>query len=272
MKLVALILGILFGAGVLMLAKGQIDGSAGAVAEGAVEGAEAPVTVVGIIAQRRANMRPWSGAAAESAVFDTSRLTDKRAVHVAVTVPFEDLLAEGEDAPEEVYRDTYAAARAPAHLAALCAEVLETIALQCDVANPRAKVLRDGEVSIKGKLRFVPRDAAGTPSASGEARVMLMPLSFQSGTMTHNSARGRIGFMEMAQEACARLREIVGNCVINDLHFKPVRNARHNGKVLMEVQGRLAIYAGQAEVDGKAIDAAFEGLTGGLRLLRRKGS
>jgi hypothetical protein len=282
MKLIAMFLAVLLGAGILMLTKGQINGvspQAAAVAQGVSsadgEAQAPPRSVADVVADRRMNLRPWANAAAEAPAFDTSRFTQKRSVDVTFSIPFKDMLNEGEAAPDVAFRGVYAAARAAMEIAKLCPELLETIAIACDVTDPRAKLHGEDmdQVALTGRLLFLPRDAAGTaPGRDVVARVMFMPMTFQRGMLIRNTPEGRMGYLRMVRAGCYGLRQIVGNCVIRDVEFEKPRSSRHSPWAMTQVSARLAVYADQEQVDASKINAAFRMLGNGAMLFPQNGS
>ncbi|TNF21057.1 MAG: hypothetical protein EP318_08355 [Rhodobacteraceae bacterium] len=99
-----------------------------------------------------APLRWWQRRKDFNDTVNTSFLSDERFVSIELEMPFAELLAAGEPIPDPVFREVYAAARAPSRLIRLCAEVLDTLAVTCDVAKPRARVKDDGRTTLQGNL------------------------------------------------------------------------------------------------------------------------
>lgn len=123
-----------------------------------------------------APVRWWNASAEMKDTFNTAYLADGRYVSVETRQPFAAILMAGEASPEPIYQDVYVAARAPAHLIALCGELLQTIATACDVARPKGKTTRHDTATMGGALRFVPVDDPGPLKKTEGAK--LTKLSF----------------------------------------------------------------------------------------------
>ena len=89
-------------------------------------------------------------------------LTAGRSVSYRLTLPIEALMAEGEEPPAPAFHELYAMARAPFVFLPFCDEVLKRLGKLCDVASIDVR-LREEDIRMTARLRYVPAYAVGTP-------------------------------------------------------------------------------------------------------------
>ena len=70
-------------------------------------------------------------------VYSPDEITRGRSVLTRIDLPFEDMLAPGEEMPPRELKDLYATMRAPSYLAPLCDEILGLLATSC----PNTRIL-----------------------------------------------------------------------------------------------------------------------------------
>lgn len=204
-----------------------------------------------------APMRWWSRRADLSDTFNTSFLSDDRHVQILLRLPFEDLLAPDEPMPEDVFKNAFAAARAPAHLITLCPELLSTIAVKCDVSRPAGRVGADGLAEVSGALRFVPADAPGTLPQTENADFLSLPVALTQNLELPFTRAGRERALSVARALCRALRDQAGNCVITRVVLEPVAHTGAGGIERLEARAVLTIYADPSQVDRQALKNAL---------------
>lgn len=180
----------------------------------------------------------WRNRSELNETFSTDELNHRRKVSYEISVPFVDLLNPGEAAPDEVFRDVYASARAPARIMAFCPELLETLALRCDVTGTSARIDRDGTARIEGDLVYLPAYRMGDPSTVQNGDVF----SARARLSQHEDSReGRAGAIGQALTVCDALRETFGNCVLTSL------SARKRLDGSSDPYAEFTVYANKAE-------------------------
>ena len=149
--------------------------------------------------------------------FSTDAITARRFVSVAEIVTFDDLLAPGENVPDQELHKLYATARAPARLFTYCAEILATVGTACDVIHTDVRLNRAGKYELSGRLGFVPRADFGDPSnvANGEIVNARVSLPYEGNIAPANDAETRQAILQEAQAICDTLRAELGNCVLS---------------------------------------------------------
>lgn len=197
--------------------------------------------------------RWWNDRVKLNDTFNTSFLSDARRASITVALPLEELLLDDQPMPEDVFKDVYAAALAPAHMIGICAELLATVAVKCDLSHPEGKIARDGLTELTGRLRYVPRDDPGELPQTSQAEYLDLLFSLSDGADVPFTPEARQNAMNVARLLCKALRAQAGNCVITRIRMKPQRNARSKGQQLLEASTVLTVYADPAQVDEKAL-------------------
>ena len=115
----------------------------------------------------------------------------------------------------------YAAVRAPARLAAYCADTLEAIASTCEVIHSDVRNTGDGNLELMGRLGFVPTSDLGDPATveNGKLFNTQVTLPYEGKFPPENEATNRIQMLTQAQEICDQLRVEFGNCVLTRVRF-----------------------------------------------------
>lgn len=144
-----------------------------------------------------------------------------REVSFGEIVPFEALLGPAELPPEDIYRDLYAAARAPARAQGECASVLDAFAATCQVRAAEIRRLDDGRYRIEARLAFLPAELpAGLPQADPQSvSVTLGEGGGTEGIAPADLPAARARLYRLAREACAELRASAGACVIESVEI-----------------------------------------------------
>ena len=148
-------------------------------------------------------------------------LTSYRSVAYSIEMPFEALLAPGESAPEEAYRELYAMARAPSRLIAMCPEILGALASKCDVGQSEGDIRRDGTVRVSGHLDYIPAYDIGDPSAVKNGEVVTSSARIVDHRELANTPENRAEAFRRSLSLCDTVREKFGNCVLASLRFSP---------------------------------------------------
>lgn len=211
-------------------------------------------------------VRWWKNRTKLNDTFNTSFLSDARMVSVELPVALEDLLHPEEDMPEDAFKNVYVAARAPAHLMDLCRELLNTIAVKCDLSKPNGKIARDGVPELRGHLRFIPADAPGELPQTDEAEYTNLGVSLSDGQDLPFTTQGREVALKVAGELCRALRVQVGNCVVTRVNFRPQWTARVEGPLKLRASAVLTVYADPADIDQAALKDELNQLHEHLRL------
>lgn len=205
-----------------------------------------------------APVRWWKNRTKLNDTFNTSYLSDERGVSVSMVMPFEELLIQGENAPEDVFREVYAAARAPAQLMALCPEVLETIAVTCDVQRTSARVDRDGFAHLAGTLRFIPNGALGDLPDIDTAKLIPVRVRQPEDRDVTFTAETRIAVLQETARTCALLRAQIGNCVTTQITLKAEMQRDTTLLPRLRSYAVFTVYADPATLDEDAISAALD--------------
>ena len=153
--------------------------------------------------------------------YSLEELTAHRSVFYTIEMPFDALLAPGEAAPDAVYRELYAMARAPALLATMCPEILGTLARKCDVGQSQGGIQRDGAVRISGSLDYIPSYDIGNPAAVSNNEVVRVSARIADRREFTNTPENRAEAVSRTLSLCGKVREKFGNCVISSLEFSP---------------------------------------------------
>lgn len=154
---------------------------------------------------------------------------------------------------------------APAHLMNLCREVLNTIAVKCDLSNPSGKIARDGVPLLRGYLRFIPADAPGELPQTDDVEYTNLRVSLSDGQNLPHTARGRENALKVAGELCGALRAQVGNCVVTRVNFQTQPDSRSDSQLKLRASAVLTVYANPADVDKAALKDKLNQVRGHLR-------
>ncbi len=201
--------------------------------------------------------RWWNARGELNDTFNTSYLSDARGVRMEVRLPLDALLAEGEALPEEVFREVYAAARAPQHLISLCPELLSTIEKKCDLTRPAAKIDRDGLAKLSGSLRFVPRDEPGTLPEAKDAEMINLRVSLTQGQTVAFTPENRQEVLRLTRNLCNRLRVLAGNCVITRVSLMPRRASSRDDAQVLDAGAVLTVYGQPSQIDKAGLEDAM---------------
>jgi len=154
--------------------------------------------------------------------FSLDELNKARIVTVSVSVTIDDVLADGETAPEQVYEPLYVEARAPAYLMQFCRDVLATIGSECVVSNTRTNPAKDGTFTMSGDLRYLPSYDLGQPEKQDGAKLLYVGVEL-AGRSTKdlpvNGAVARRGYLNNSASICAALTAEYGNCVVSSVNL-----------------------------------------------------
>lgn len=201
----------------------------------------------------------WRNNKKLQAVFSSDTLTNEREVTIHRNVPFESLLAPGEALPTPEFHHLYAAARAPALLEPYCAEILQHLALKCQLTQTSAFVDR-GRVSVTGKFSYIPAFELGDPDSVENGTVLetgyfdiFNDYKKPAGSKRlPNSLEGRAQGMARAMEMCGHIRAQFGNCVIRDISL----NSAHYGieKNALLVTAKFVTYADKNQYREKTFE------------------
>lgn len=205
-----------------------------------------------------APVRWWRDHKKLNDTFNATYLSEASQGHFVIILPFEDMLNPGEAMPDDVYKDVYVAARGPSHLIKLCTELLNTIAVKCDLSKPQGKIGRDGLAQVSGLLRYVPQDDPGILPETKEAEYMNLHFSLSGREEMPYTSEMRERAFTLAQSLCDALRLQAGNCVITRVDMKPQFRRGAEGVAVLEADARLTVFADPAQVDKKALDASLE--------------
>ncbi|MEM7719613.1 MAG: hypothetical protein AAF222_10460 [Pseudomonadota bacterium] len=168
--------------------------------------------------------------------FSTEEITTGRSVSTEITVPFAELLQDGEALPPVELKPLYATLRASAYLMPLCDEMLGTLALACEIGafkasvrHPgdhrslisRAEYPEDGLVILKGAIHYLPAYALGNPAIVPNADMNGARMRLLQGAQVPDTAAGRQEIFAEALALCDGLRDRFGNCVIRQISLDP---------------------------------------------------
>jgi len=187
--------------------------------------------------------------------FSLEDLTRYRSVSFTLNMPFEDILAPGEEAPEEIYRELYAMARAPSRLIAMCPEILGVVASKCDVGDSDGDVKRDGTVRLSGDLDYIPAYDIGDPSTVKNGEVVMVYATVAGRGELENTPEARKLVYQRTVSLCGALRERFGNCVISHLALTPSINRDSD---TLAVSSDFAIYADKTVYRQKSVQAELD--------------
>jgi len=157
--------------------------------------------------------------------FSPDELNKARTVTVSADVTIDDLLADGEAAPEQVYEPLYIEARAPVFLMQFCRDVLATIGSECVVNNTKTKQTTDGTFSMSGDLRYLPSYDLGQPEKQDGAKLLSVVADLagqRAKDLPVNGAIARKDYLNNSASICAALTAEYGNCVVSDVNLVTV--------------------------------------------------
>ena len=185
---------------------------------------------------------------------------DERQVSISFRVPFEELLDEGESAPDIALRSLVAEARAPGLAMRYCPEVVDTLATGCAVNRTRAHYRDDEqEVSIEADLAYLPAYEIGEQPSGAEvvdAFVTLVTEADPEPRPKFQSAARRF-YMIKAMRLCDQVRAKLGNCVIQSLKLseRGLLRGGTDGETLMSARLRVAVVVPKRSVSSGELGA-----------------
>lgn len=203
-------------------------------------------------------VRWWSGKTKLNDTFNTSYLSSSRTVRMEIAQPFETILNAGEAIPEDVFKDVFVAARGPQNLIPLCAELLATIAVECDLWKPKGKLGKENLAVMSGFLRFIPADDPGVLPQSESAKVQTFGFSISDSIDIPYSAQGRIEALTRARLACDAVRTAFGNCVITDVRLEPETLTGKEALKNLRARVRVSIYTDRTDLERRDVRKLME--------------
>ncbi|MEM6693276.1 MAG: hypothetical protein AAF626_01245 [Pseudomonadota bacterium] len=161
---------------------------------------------------------------ATHALFDVNTPNRARRIEIIRTVTIDAALADGEAAPEPALHELYLAARGPDMIMAECPNVLKVLARVCAVADFDVDPRDDGEFRLRLNVGFLQVEPAGDLSLIDESTVETRRYTISA----YEDALVKESDLEIvrrnayatAQDACNKLRDLVGSCVVNEVHIK----------------------------------------------------
>ena len=192
-------------------------------------------------------------------VFNTTELTQRRAISYSRSITIEDVLAEGEAMPDPSLHDLYVTARAARALTVECPAILATLATSCKPAEVRVDKRDNGMFDISGMLAFTPSTPPGTPTAEGELVYTVHRTSLDFGdangieTTEGGISAARSEYYTRAEQACEAVRKTMGMCLIEEMKFK-VRKDRRSEMYRVSVEAKLSSMGVQGASQGKFAD------------------
>lgn len=176
--------------------------------------------------------------------FNTEALTKRRVVSFNEQIPFQALLASGEEPPAEGLRELYATARVPEYLMRYCPETLTGFAKGCGYAFSKASINRDGKVVLEGRLAVVPDYDLGDPSAVRNGKVFSANLVLWPRSEFFDNAQNRQRALSRAVELCDEMRSFYGNCVVSMVRFNRRQDHRKpNAAPRLDAWVSVSVYA-----------------------------
>lgn len=151
--------------------------------------------------------------------FNPTELTRERYVSYKFEMPFESLLKSGENAPDPAFKELYALARVPQTVMSRCPEILQHLGSKCDVAQTSATISRDGTARLSGQLHYVPSYEMGDPSTVSNGKLISARTRLIKQRELRNTPENRAVVFGRALDVCAKLRALIGNCVISSINM-----------------------------------------------------
>lgn len=220
-----------------------------------------------------ANSAPVSEFWAENpklvALFKPDSLTRNHRLEFETHLSYDTVLNDGEAYPPTALRELYALARAPMMLIPVCDEMLAAgLARKCDVFHPRIQMHEDGDVTLRGTLRFLPAYTLGNPETVKYGDLHEVHGSLTRGLNIADTPEGRQEVMSIALQTCAELRARIGNCVISSMGFdRPRRPRQANGGDTLEIDAyaRFQVFADRREYRAGSAKALVQEILDGLK-------
>ena len=190
---------------------------------------------------------------------------DERQVSISFRVPFEELLDEGEFAPDIALRPLIAEARAPGLAMRYCPEVVNTLATGCAVHRTRARYREEEQdVAIEADLAYLPAYDIGEQPSGAEVIDAFVTLDTEADPEPRpkfQSAARRF-YMIKAMRLCDQVRAKLGNCVIRSLNLseRGLWRGGADGETLMSARLRVAVVVPKRSVSSGELGAYIQEL------------
>lgn len=178
--------------------------------------------------------------------YSADALSERRRVAVEVTMQMEDLLAPGEALPDPALHELYARSRAASFLIQRCPEILGEFATTCDVGNNQGSILRDGRVSIKGSLLYLPNYEIGDLSTVENGHILTSGLGIvDRRDNLADTPENRAEAVRQALLVCDLVKAKFGNCLISNLTLSQRRpRPRDDDQTIrMTASATVAVFA-----------------------------
>lgn len=159
------------------------------------------------------------------ALFDPEGYFNLRHVAFTETLSVDDVLGEGEIAPEEDLHRLYVVARAPGRAMAYCDVMLETLATGCAIGSTEVDPRDDGTFNVTSRMSYRPAYDMGSTEVDGARDLYTVRVDLPRPRSDRRLARDQVGarkteVIEATLAACDTLREERGNCVIERIDFR----------------------------------------------------
>ncbi len=141
-----------------------------------------------------------------------------RFVTIDAYVRLDELLAEGEKAPQKSMEEVFAKSRAVMFARAECERLLETLARECVVAGADGRL--DGNlVRMNAMFRFVQRDGFGSLNEGGAYVFTTADTVLERDASVYQSGAGaaRAALYKKAAAECSAIRRRDGSCALTRL-------------------------------------------------------
>ncbi|MEM8755265.1 MAG: hypothetical protein AAGF90_20065 [Pseudomonadota bacterium] len=198
--------------------------------------------------------------------FDETRFVRNRIVRTERYATLDDVLASGENRPEEALADLYMEARAAMLLAEDCAPLLVSMALKCRITEVEVGRRRDGRYHLTGSLSYAPGYDMGAP-APGGGEIIESSISLTPKLGPSDSVAARELLLDRAVEICAGLRHRFDNCFVSRVAFtlsRPAEPSPGSAGQLLTVYANFAVHGVWSKVNQHSLDAAVEELAGAI--------
>ncbi len=157
------------------------------------------------------------------ALFVDDKFTRRRSINYSEKVSIDDMLNEGEVAPDRQFEELWILARAPQRaLGKECPVVLETLGRACAVSTAKVEsTSEDGIYRIEAVVGYLPDHNLGDTRVEGKSDLYRarMRLPARGGIALPPEGRDaakRTLYQEI-ERACDGVREKRGNCVVSEL-------------------------------------------------------
>lgn len=170
-----------------------------------------------------------------TAVVDRNEINKRREVTFSGSIPFDAILAPGEETQENDYLDLVGMLRGPALFENKCSAALANIAQRCELVSGSMRRSGSEKFDFSMTFGYIPNYNLGTYKMSVKNAFERVVFREKAENKTFQKPDQQVAFVAKLQNVCDGLKSKFGNCVITSAAFTDGRDESSSARGVLSV-------------------------------------